>query len=137
MSREFTMYTILSATSLLIRQYMLPNPFDKLPVLPSIDYLGISLQIPPFFMMLFAEPFIYIITFAVVGIYYRKGIDHPAKGSFLYLLFYCVHILALSIMAQFQFTTMAIVLVISGYIACQIGVATLANKIQTFSSYGF
>lgn len=75
------------------------------------------------------EPFLHIIAFTVAGLYYQKGIDNPAKGSLLYLLFYCMHVGALIIMSCFQFSGFIIAVTMITYIALHIGVSVIKNKL--------
>lgn len=70
------MYKLVAGISLLIRQFCVPNPFE-----PRSDALLLNI---------IAEPIMHIVTYGVVGIFYEKY-SAPAVGSFLYLLFYCIH----------------------------------------------
>jgi hypothetical protein len=109
----------------------MPNPFEQLPSAVSINILGMLIEIPPNLLNMLAESPIYTITFMTVGLYYIKGIDSPVKGSFLYLVFYCMHIMVLSIMAKFQFSIVVIILVIACYIGCHVGISILKNRMSS------
>lgn len=71
------MYRLIAWLSKLIRIFIIPNPFGNL------EY-GLLINI-------MAEPILHIITFGVVGLFYNTG-SAPAFGSFLYLLFYIIHV---------------------------------------------
>lgn len=74
-----------------------------------------------------AEPVMHGITFTIVGVYYYRG-SAPALGSFLYLLFYCVHTFLLWLMSLAGFATWAVVLTVVLYILCHIGLAKVKEK---------
>ena len=62
-----------------------------------------------------AEPFAYCVTFGVVGMYYDKG-SAPTMGSFLYLLFYCIHTSLLWLMSLYRFAIWAVVIILVIYV---------------------
>ena len=127
------MYKFIAAVSVLIRQFLLPNPFENLskPIMVSLS--GIPIQVPPFFINAFiAEPILNTLTYTVVGIYYTRKVDHPAKGSFLYALFYCIHVAMLVVMAKFQFAVFAIVLTILIYVICQVSIVSMIHKVSNY-----
>lgn len=72
------LYSIIAITSYLLRNYYFPNPFESLGVYADIANIVF-------------EPLLFIITFFTVGLVYEKG-SFPALGSFLYLVFYGIHI---------------------------------------------
>lgn len=125
-----TAYISMAGISTVIRQFLLPNPFDKM-TKSFIVYIGkIPLTLTPDILNWIAEPFLYVITFALVGCYYSKGFDSPVKGSFLYLLLYAIHVGLLSIIAYFNFSILAILFVLAGYVAFHIGYNLLKNRIS-------
>ncbi len=124
------MYSLIKIISTLLRTFVLPNPFEQLPEPFSISVMTTQIAIPAELLNLLAEVPLHLITFTVVGLYYEKG-GNPAVGSFLYLLFYCIHTAMLYIMASFQFAPVAVVLTLTAYIAAQIAVVTIKGKINS------
>lgn len=76
---------------MLIRQFAIPNPFEALGEGIIISLGDVPFTLTPEILNWIADPIIFSVTFGIVGLYYRKG-SAPALGSFLYMLFYCVHI---------------------------------------------
>ncbi len=113
------MYKLMAIFSLVIRNFVLPNPFEHFPV-PVSALFGVDIVIPSILLNMLIEPFLHAITFSVVGLYYKKGVDSPAKGSFLYLFFYCLHVAMLYIMSVFEFSLFAVIFLIIAYIVIQI-----------------
>jgi hypothetical protein len=109
------MYKFFALISFIIRNFYLPNPFD------SLQY-GLIIN-----MMI--EPILHAITFAVVGLFYKRG-SAPAWGSFLYLFFYAVHISLIMLCSVFNFTEVAIGIIIILYITLLLGLMTLRDKIE-------
>ena len=70
------MYEIMKGISVIIRLFILPNPFEEIEN-------GFLIN------MFIAEPIIHGITFSLVGIVYKRG-TAPAIGSFLYLVVYWI-----------------------------------------------
>jgi hypothetical protein len=108
------MYKLFKAISILIRQFYIPNPFI------TFEY-GLLLNI-------IAEPFLYLVTFAIVGLYYSRGSNSPL-GSILYLTFYIVHVGILMIMGFFQWNKLIIIILILVYIALHMVFMWLRNRI--------
>jgi len=123
------MYNIIKIVSVIIRQFYLPNPFEPIGNKLSIEFMNMKVILSPEIMNWMAEPFLHLITFAVVGIYYSKGVDKPAKGSFLYLLFYGIHVGLIYLISILGFAPITIVAVIICYIALHIAVNILKNKL--------
>lgn len=113
------MYKLIAAISVLIRQFYLPNPFDSLEKEVIITIWEIPIVLLPDVLNWIAEPFLYAITFAVVGMYYKSG-SNPVWGSFLYLLFYCIHIVLLDVVSVTGFATWAIVVIGGLYVGCHV-----------------
>lgn len=82
------MYKLMAAFSAIIRNFYLPNPFVNL------EY-GLIVNI-------MIEPLLYKFTYAVVGLFYQRN-SCPTLGSFLYLLFYMIHVSLLMIWGTFNF----------------------------------
>lgn len=114
----YRLYRLIALISILIRNFYLPNPFEKL------EY-GVLINI-------LIEPFLHIITFVVVGLFYQGG-SAPALGSLLYLFFYIVHIGLIFACSTFNFAQGAITIIIVLYGVILIGMVILKNKL--FSNY--
>lgn len=119
------MYKLMATISILIRQFCIPNPFDVLG--DGVNIGERAIVISPEVLNWVAEPFMHVVTFAVVGLYYDRG-SAPAFGSFLYLLFYCIHTFLLWLMSLAGFATWAITLIVVLYIGCHVGVKMLRNS---------
>lgn len=108
------MYNIIKAIGVLVRFFYLPNPFQSL---PNGDLINFA-----------AEPFIHIITFGVVGLYYESG-SNPAVGSFLYTIFYFIHVGLLLLCGFFEWNKVAIIVIAVLYLACHIVINRIKNNI--------
>ncbi len=104
------MYKLIAGLSLLIRLFVLPNPFD------SFQY-GFMINIA-------MEPVLHAVTFGIVGFYYSRSYA-PTLGSFLYLLFYCINIGLLQLWAFLGASIIAGLIITGVYIA---GIVWLAEK---------
>ena len=120
------MYKLIAAISILIRQFCIPNPFDALGEGLVVNIRETSLLLPPEVLNWVEEPFMHMVTFVIVGLYYDRG-SAPALGSFLYLLFYCVHTFLLWLMSLAGFSTWAVVVIVALYIACHVGLTKLRS----------
>lgn len=123
------MYKFIAAISIFVRQFVLPNPFEPLEETLSVAIGEITMPIHPIVINIFAEPFLHFITYEIVGIYYQKGEQSPAWGSFLYLLFYIVHVGLIYIISCFGFEWAAIIIVLTLYVAAHIGIHALKNRL--------
>ena len=70
--KKMSFYSLMTIISTLVRQFVLPNPFE------CFGDKAIIIN-------LVAEPIIYVIAYGLVGLFYIKG-SAPAIGSFLYLI---------------------------------------------------
>ena len=120
------MYKLIAAISILIRQFCLPNPFEALGDGLTVNIGEALILLTPRVLNLLAEPFMHAVAFAIVGLYYHRGSD-PAVGSFLYLLFYCIHTFLLRLMSLSGFATWAVLLIIVLYIVCHMGLKNLRS----------
>ena len=79
--RKLSFYSLMTIISTLVRQFVLPNPFecfgDKAIIINWV-----------------AEPIIHVIAYGLVGLFYIKG-SAPAIGSFLYLIAYALIVVLL------------------------------------------
>lgn len=121
------MYKLISAISILVRQFYIPNPFDALGDGLLVNIGEIPILLSPEVLNWGAEPFMHAMTFAAVGIYYDRG-SAPAFGSFLYLLFYCIHTFLLWLMSLVGFATWVVLFIVALYVGCHVGLNRLRNR---------
>ena len=81
----------------------MPNPFESMPngMWILVNYI--------------IEPILHTITYAEVGIFYKKG-SFPALGSILYLLFYSLHVGIIYVIVYFKLSNVKIIAVIVTYL---------------------
>ena len=113
--RRISLYVIMSTISIVIRQFVLPNPFECFGEIESLVINRI------------AEPIIHILALAIVGLFYERG-SFPALGSFLYLLTYSIITGILYIMGIFAFAWWWIIIVIVAMVALIVGIVWLRRK---------
>ena len=125
------MYKVIFIISVIIRTFYLPNPFEPLNGKYTFMLLNAEIPITSDILNLIAEPLLHFIAFSIAGLYYSKGRDNPAKGSFLYLFFYCVHVGLIYVLSLLSFAEWAIILVLILYIVAHIGFNVLKSKLIT------
>ena len=109
------MYKLILTISILIRQFFVSNPFDALRKDVRLKIGTTYTSISPEVLNWVAEPIVHVVTFAIVGLYYERG-SVPALGSFLYLLFYCLHTFLLWLMSVAEFSIWAVAFLITLYV---------------------
>lgn len=109
------MYKLVAIISLLIRNFLLPNPFEHV-VMGELINLGVGLALYP-------------ITYLIVGLFYERG-SAPALGSLLYLFFYAVHTGVIVLCGAFNFTTVAIAVILVLYMVILVELVLLKNKLN-------
>ncbi len=107
------LYAVIAIIGVLIRQFVLPNPFEC---------FGDNAII----INLIAEPIIHSVAFALVGLVYRSG-EAPTLGSILYLITYCLIIGALYLCGIFSFAWWWILCLIVLFTGLIIGIKHLAS----------
>lgn len=114
--KKISLYGVLLLISALVRQFILPNPFecfgDKAIIINGI-----------------AEPIIHVVAFALVGLVYRKG-SNPGLGSILYLLTYALIVGVLWVLGIFKFAWWWILILAIAFIGIVIGIRWLGNKLS-------
>lgn len=130
----YKLYSVIALISLLIRQLVLPNPFDALDG-TVITISGIDIAVIPELMNYIIEAPLHTITFALAGLYYKKSYNMPAIGSILYFVFYCIHVGILYIMCKYSFSMLPCIAIIVLYIVFHIVLKLLANRITFVCSY--
>ncbi len=126
----YKLYSIIATVSVLIRQFALPNPFEPLGETFTLSIKDVSIPLTPELANWIAEPLLHIVTFAIVGIYYKKGKHEPVFGSFLYLLFYAIHVGLIHMVSCFGFAWAAIIIIIFLYVSAHITANVLRNKLE-------
>ena len=104
--KYLSIYGIMTLISVIIRQFVLPNPFE-------------CFGDGAILINLIAEPIIQVIAYGIVGLFYSRG-SAPALGRFLYLIAYATIIGVLWLMGIFSFAwwwILIIVVIISALIA--------------------
>ena len=121
------MYKLIKIFSIIIRQFCVSNPFETLGDGLVVNLWQTPMLISPEVLNWLVEPFMCAVTFAVVGIYYDRG-TAPAFGSFLYLIFYCLHIFLLWLMSLAGFATGTACFIIVMYVGGHVVVNKLRNR---------
>ena len=121
------MCKFLSTIFWIIRQFFLPNPFEVLGEGIIVTLGGAPLLLTPEILNWIAGLVLPALTFIVVGIYYSRG-EFPSLGSFLYMVFFCVHTGILYLMSLVYPAIWLVILVGVIYIGLHITVITLINK---------
>ena len=112
--RKISLYGIMMFISVIVRQFVLPNPFEC---------FGDSAIL----INWIAEPIIQVIAYGIVGLFYRRG-SAPALGSFLYLIAYAIIIGVLWLMGIFSFAWWWILIIVVAIIALFCGCAWLKER---------
>lgn len=106
------MYELISGFSIIIRSFILPNPFD------SFQY-GILINLA-------IEPILYILTRSIVGIFYTRG-SAPAFGSLLYIAFFSINVGLIQVWANLGATFLIGVAIITMYFSSIIIISSKIN----------
>ena len=115
------LYFLITAISILVRQIVLPNPFE-------------CFGDKAFFINCIAEPFIIVVSYLLVGLVYKKG-SAPAIGSILFLVTYMVIIGILWILGLFKFAWWWSLILVISFIGIMIGIRFLCNKLSDDKYY--
>lgn len=125
----YIIYKIVALFSFIIRQFLIPNPFESLRGKILINFGTLTVPIPPELINLMIEPILFFITYTVVGIYYNKEYDEPILGSILYLFFYAIHVGLICFASYFGFSWIAIAVTLAIYIAIHIVINKIRNSL--------
>ena len=96
--RRISIYGIITIISLLVRQFVLPNPFEC---------FGDNAVL----INWIAEPIIQVVAYGIVGIFYISG-SAPALGSLLFLLIYALIAGLLWVLGIFSFAWWWILIIV-------------------------
>lgn len=119
MKGKITAYGIISLIGYIVRNIILPNPFE-------------CFEGKAFWINLIAEPVIHLIAFLITGLFYEKG-SFPVLGSLLYLVFYCAIIFALWLLSLVEFVWWSIVIAIIVISAIAFGIFILCSLQEDYS----
>ena len=111
------MYYLVHAVSVIIRQFFVSTPFEN---------AAIEVPFGPDFFNMIIGAAIVLITYMVVGIFYKKR-SFPALGSALFLLFYLVHNGLLVLMSKAEFNKIIIGIILVAYMVF----LTILKKVVT------
>lgn len=119
--RKNSLYGFFCVVSIVVRQFVLPNPFkcfgDK-----------------ALFINLIAEPIIHAVAFSLVGLVYRKR-SNPGWGSFLYLFTYAIIVGVLLLLGIFKFAWWWVLILILVFIGFVIGIRLLCRNLESDDYY--
>lgn len=123
------MYGIVSLLSLLIRNFLLPNPFESFAG-QEISAFGTKFIIEPITANWITEAILFSITFLVVGLYYKREMKMPTLGSILFFVFYCIHTGLVYLLCKLSFSVIPCLLILAIYIFVLIFIKTRINKLK-------
>jgi hypothetical protein len=112
------LYLIFTVISTLVRQFVLPNPFEC---------FGES----AFMINLIAEPIIHAVAYGIVGLFYISGSD-PLFGSIAYLVTYALIVGILWVLSLFSFAWWWILILAVVFVGLVIGVMCLKSKLDDY-----
>ena len=115
------LYVLITAISIFIRQFVLPNPFE-------------CFGDKAFFINCIAEPIIVVVSYLLVGLFYKKG-SAPALGSLLFLVTYALIVGILWVLGLFRFAWWWILILVITFIGIIFGIRWLDNKLSTDDYY--
>ena len=113
MKGKITAYGIISLIGYIVRNLLLPNPFE-------------CFEGKAFWINFIAELVIHLIAFLITRLFYEKG-SFPALGSLLYLVFYCAVVFALWLLSLVQFACWSIVIAVIVIAAIAVGIFILCS----------
>ena len=113
------MYQIISGLNSLIREEVIPNPFE---------FISDNQLIVDLFTYLIGGIILYKISFAMCGVFYNRG-DAPILGSILYMMAFSFNVWVLINISKL-FNSIFIIGII--YLIVVIATFRLLNKIKEF-----
>lgn len=111
------MYQIVSALNGLIREEMIPNPFD---------FISDNQLIVMLFTCLIGGMILHIISFSMCGVFYNRG-QAPVLGSIGYMMAFCLNVWILINISKLFNSILSISIV---YFIVVIFIFILLNKIK-------
>lgn len=122
-------YEVFAIISAIVRNFLIPNPFDSLRG-QTIEISGIEIPIIPEVINFLIEPLLGKFTFFVVGFYYNRVERKALFGSILFLFFYCFHTFNIFIVAHLNFSALSTTLVIIFSILLYILIGIITSKFR-------
>lgn len=113
---SYKLYALVSVISIVVRQFLLPNPFEC---------FGDSAWL----INIIVEPIIQVVSYLLVGLVYRAG-SNPALGSFLFLLTYAALTGLLWLFGLKSFAWWWIVFLVLGFLTIVILIRVLIGRIS-------
>lgn len=111
--KRISLYGVIASVSTIVRQFVLPNPFECFGNKASlINWI--------------AEPFIHIVAFLIVRNFYISG-SAPALGSLLYLLAHSILVGVLWLLGLAEFAWWSILLAVIIVAAIGFGIYKLSK----------
>ena len=112
------MYNIIKCFGTIIRMFFLPNPFECFATYAVLINWA-------------AEPIIHFLSYHITGLFYDNS-SHPAIGSILYLMFYCIITGVLYLCGTFSFAKLPTIIIIAGFFI----ILGIAYKLYIRIKYG-
>lgn len=119
--RRLSLYGVMSLVSVIVRQFVLPNPFECFGEKAAL-------------LNWIAEPIIQAIAYLIVGLFYAKG-SAPALGSLAYLVVYAACIGFLWICGLLSFSWWWVALMVVALIAVIVGLFFASSLISSGDEY--
>ena len=114
------MYKIIHLISVIVRQFVLPNPYKN--IISNEIYADL-------FNIIIGGTIIHFCAFILTGCGYIRGINDPASGSFGYLVSYCYITALITVLGHFiPNTTIFIISFIILYIITCVLIKIIFNK---------
>ena len=111
--RKLSLYGLIAFASTIVRQFVLPNPFE------CFGDKGILIN-------WIAEPFIHVVAFWIVGQFYISK-SAPPLGSLLYLLTYAIIVGVLWVLGLAEFAWWSILLTVIAVAVISFGICKLSK----------
>ena len=109
-------YLLMTVISTLVRQFVLPNPFE------CFGDQAILIN-------WIAEPIIHAVAYGIVGLFYIRG-SAPVLGSIAYLFVYAAIVGILWLCGLFSFAWWWIAILVVAFIALIAGIMYIKDKIE-------
>lgn len=118
------MYKFINMISVLIRQFVLPNPYIN--IIGNDTYADL-------FNIIIGGAILHFCAYKLTGCGYTRGIDNPVSGSFGYLISYCYVTVLITTLGFFisNMTVFIIVFIILYIVSC-ILVGHIFNRNSSF-----
>lgn len=119
--KRYTLYPLVTIISIVVRQFLLPNPFN-------------CFGDRALFLNHIAEPIIITLAYLIVGFVYKKG-SNPVLGSVLFLKTYVAIIGVLWVFGIYRFAWWWILILLAVFSAFVILFRWLCNRPSKYDYY--